>query len=326
MPSGRRLDYLKRTFSAYVLKRSSQLDFWHEIPEAEPGRTLEGTGPYYMSFRDKADYEGPFDDEGVPLLNYRGDIGQQHNPIAIAQWGLGNLNLYLATQDPHRLDVAMRASSWLVEKLEMNRHGIPVWSHNFDWHYRSTLVAPWYSGLAQGQGLSLLVRMHDVDAAQGYDEAAAAAAMCFSRGVEEGGVMYRSVDGGLWIEEYIVHPAPPTHILNGSIWALWGVYDYCKTTGELEDVFSNCVDTLEAHLDDYDVGYWSLYESPHGRARMLASPFYHRLHIVQLRIMYEMTGRNAFAERADRWQLYAGSGVNRSRALAGKALFKLLHY
>ena len=31
---------------------------------------------------------------GIPLLNYHGIIGKQYNPIAIAQYGLGNLNFY----------------------------------------------------------------------------------------------------------------------------------------------------------------------------------------------------------------------------------------
>ena len=36
--------------------------------------------------------------------------------------------------------------------------------------------------------------------------------------------------GNLWFEEYIV--SPPTHILNGFMWAAWGVYDYFLATGD----------------------------------------------------------------------------------------------
>ena len=32
--------------------------------------------------------------------------------------------------------------------------------HHFDFEYRDTLKSPWYSGLAQGQGLSVLVRAY----------------------------------------------------------------------------------------------------------------------------------------------------------------------
>jgi hypothetical protein len=59
---------------------------------------------------------------------------------------------------------------------------------------------------------------------------------------------------------------------------------------------------------------------------MLASPFYHRLHIVQLRVMHRLTGSEVFARFADRWEQYAASRINRARALVYKGAFKLLYY
>ena len=45
--------------------------------------------------------------------------------------------------------------------------------------------------------------------------------MTFLKDIDEGGVVYADEDGHTWFEEYIV--SPPTHILNGFIWASWGV-------------------------------------------------------------------------------------------------------
>jgi hypothetical protein len=59
---------------------------------------------------------------------------------------------------------------------------------------------------------------------------------------------------------------------------------------------------------------------------MVASTFYHRLHIVQLQIMHRLTGDDTFARVADRWESYTRSGINRTRALAYKTTFKLLYY
>jgi len=59
---------------------------------------------------------------------------------------------------------------------------------------------------------------------------------------------------------------------------------------------------------------------------MVASPFYHQLHIVQLRIMHRMTGEELFARVSERWQGYARGRANRTRALAYKAMFKLSYY
>ena len=59
---------------------------------------------------------------------------------------------------------------------------------------------------------------------------------------------------------------------------------------------------------------------------MVASPFYHHLHIVQLRIMHRLTAEATFAQVADRWQTYASSRINRTRALCYKSAFKLCYY
>jgi hypothetical protein len=60
--------------------------------------------------------------------------------------------------------------------------------------------------------------------------------------------------------------------------------------------------------------------------KMLASPFYHRLHIVQLQVMHRLTGDLLFADYAHRWEAYRRNPPKRALALAYKALFKLLYY
>jgi len=55
-----------------------------------------------MPFIAKADYPGFYDDKGIPMLDYHGTVGLQYNPIAIAQYGLGNYNLYYRTGEKSR--------------------------------------------------------------------------------------------------------------------------------------------------------------------------------------------------------------------------------
>jgi heparosan-N-sulfate-glucuronate 5-epimerase len=323
----KRLAYYQRIFSAYLLRGNSQLSFWHDVPEANPQARPDRLGEYYMSFAQKADYAGPFDSSGVPLLDYRGQIGMQYNPIAIAQYGLGNYNLLKC--DPNaeiRRQRFLDASHWLVSNLEQNARGVWVWNHKFDWEYRDTLKAPWYSGLAQGQGISLLVRAHQETEEAKYLDAAQRAFLSLLRCTEEGGVLFTDAQGDAWIEEYLVDP--PTHILNGMIWASWGVHDYFLATGDPQarQLFERVVRTLVNNLAIYDLGFWSLYEQSGTRLKMIASPFYHRLHIVQLRILHRMTGQSAFHEYADRWQFYAQSRARRIAALCYKSAFKLCYY
>lgn len=365
--------YYRRLVPAYLGSGRSHLTFWHETPEINPQAICTQLGPYYMSFLEKADYAGPYDATGIPMLNYRGAIGLQYNPIAIAQWGLANHNIFCETRDQSRRQKMIKAADWLVANLEQNPHGLWVWNHHFDWEYRDTLKAPWYSGLAQGQGISLLLRAHTDapvqaptpanDKSEKYFDAAERAFTALTKPIAEGGVLFEDEDRNLgvrnseakdlWIEEYLVHP--PTHILNGFIWGLWGVFDFWLASSRGTDscgaaalarerlnparddhstarlIFDRGVQTLLHNLARYDTGYWSLYElSEHGqsgtRLKMLASPFYHCLHIVQLRVMAMLTGDRLFTNFADRWQGYADHRGKRTRALVEKSIFKLLHY
>jgi heparosan-N-sulfate-glucuronate 5-epimerase len=335
------LSYYRRIFSAYLLPGKSHLTFWHETPAENPNATARELGEYYMLFTEKANYAGTYDPSGIPLLDYHGHIGLQYNPIAIAQYGLGNYNLFRRTTDLVRRDKFFLVADWLCSLLESNLHGLAVWNHHFDWEYRTTLKAPWYSALAQGQGISVLVRAwkesaHKESKDSRYLDAAQRALASFYKPVNEGGVAFthdrrdshRSIDdcGDLWFEEYIV--SPPTHILNGFIWASWGIYDYFLATNDhaAQELFSRAVQTLLHNLDRYDLGFWSLYEQSGTRLPMVASLFYHQLHIVQLRVMYRLTREKKFADVADRWERYVRSRVNRARALCYKTAFKLCYY
>jgi hypothetical protein len=321
-----RLQYYRRIFSAYSSPATSQLKFWHDTPAVNQRASIHDLGEYYMGFEAKAAYAGPFDSGGIPLLDYHGRIGRQYNPIAIAQWGLGNYNLAKGNAGPDHRPKFINAADWLCHNLERNRFGVWVWNHHFDWEYRQCLKAPWYSALAQAQGISLLVRAHRETGDTGYLDGAQRAFSSLLLPIEKGGVQFVDERGDVWLEEYLV--SPPTHILNGFIWALWGVYDYYLATGDLSahDLFYRCAQTLVRNLESYDLRYWSLYELSVARLPMVASPFYHRLHVVQLRILSHLTGVSQFARVADTWEGYSHNCANRARALCYKSAFKLCYY
>jgi hypothetical protein len=321
-----RLHYFRRILRAYLGAGNSQLSFWHDQPSVNPNFTVGELGEYYMPFLEKADYAGIYDEAGIPMLDYHGKIGRQYNPIAIAQWGLGNYNQFARTKDTERRIKFLRASDWLCGHLEKNAHGISVWNHHFDWEYRTPLRAPWYSALAQGQGVSLLVRAYGETRNEVYLRAAERAFDSFQKDTSLGGVTFTDQNNNLWFEEYIV--SPPTHILNGFIWAAWGVYDFFLATKNnfAQELFTSAVKTLCDNLASYDLGFWSLYEQSGTLLPMVASPFYHRLHVVQLRVMHQLTGESVFAAYADRWEKYMRSRANRTRALCYKSVFKLCYY
>ena len=321
-----KLSYYKRIFSAYLIKKNRHLSFWHGRPEFNENASFSELGEYYMPFLYKANYQGPFDNKGIPLLDYKGKVGKQYNPIAIAQYGLGHYNIYKRTANAKYYDIFLKQADWLVEHSEINPKGLYVWNHHFDWEYRDTLKAPWYSALSQGQGISVLVRAFKETQQKEYLDAAEKAFESFRYETFEGGVKHTDESGFIWFEETIVNP--PTHILNGFLWSIWGVYDYYLLTKEkiAKDLFEKSIETLKENLNSYDIGFWSLYELSGTKLKMIASSFYHSLHIVQLKVMYKLTKEILFNNYADRWSEYIAKKMNRYLTLVYKILFKLLYY
>lgn len=313
-------DHCRRLLDAYLLGASSHLDFWRETPEENPQAVYDRLGPYYLTYASKADYAGPKDGAGIPLLDYRGEVGRQYNPIAIAQYGLAHFN---RASLPTFLGVA----GWLKTHLETNRKGVPVWQHHFRWPYRRGLEPPWPSALAQGQALSVLVRAASETGDRSYLSCAETALKALALPVSEGGLSVREAGGAVWLEEYLVDP--PSHILNGAICAAWGLFDFWLATGDVaaRRLFDETAGTMERSLPRYDAGFWSLYELPGGGfPSMVASFLYHRLHIVQLKILFRMTGKESFLHYAQRWDRFLRNPVCCAWAWVRKAVFKLSHY
>lgn len=321
-----RLNYWRRIFKVYLTKDKGYLSFWHERPEVGEGITPKKIGPYYMTFADKASYAGPRDKDGVILFDYFGNIGRQYNPVAIAQYGLGHYNLYLKTKDQKNLNECLIHADWLVRNLENNEKAIPVWKHHFEWHYKKVLAPGWYSALSQGSGISLLVRAHNETKKEIYREIAENAFISMTKDMDNGGVLFTDKSGDIWLEEYVV--APPTHIINGFLWAFWGVWDFVLMTGDkdAENFLHACLNTLRDNLHRYDTGSWSLYDLSKQRMKMLASPFYHALHITQLKAAYILTGEPAFREYAEKFENYQRNPIKKTLALVHKSVFKIFYF
>jgi len=310
-----RINYWRRIFAVYLGIGPSHLTFWHGLPQINKKASFDKLGQYYMLFKYKADYIGPFDKDGIPLLDYKGVIGKQYNPIAIAQYGLGHYN-------SGNLEVAKRQAEWLIDNQEKNG----LWAHHFDWEYRDKLKAPWYSALAQGNGISLLLRIYLVTKNKNYFESAQKAFQSLLTPIKKGGVLWVDKNNDFWLEEAIV--SPPTHILNGFLWTLFGVWDYYLLTKnkEARDLFDKCIKTLKNNLEKFDIGFWSLYEQSGTGMKMLASPFYHELHIVQLSILHKMTREQIFKNYAEKWEKYQLNWLFRNLALIYKIIFKIFYY
>lgn len=177
---------------------------------------------------------------------------------------------------------------------------------------------PRISCLSQAQAASVLVRRHLLDG----DELYARLAMRATRPLlgDAAPTVVARLAAGAALEE--APSSPPSLILNGWIYALWGLRDVAVALGDPEarTMLEHSTDCLTTTLDRYDVGWWSRYSLYPHRLPDLAKPFYHRLHVDQLEVMHRLTSNSVFEQTADRWRRYDTSG-NRIRLVAQKACF-----
>jgi heparosan-N-sulfate-glucuronate 5-epimerase len=283
--------------------------------EFVPGDIASG---YYNDLRDKAgDHESP----RVALAALKAMTADRRlaYPISIAQLGLGAWQL--APSDSRWLELVEAVSDWVVNELDSEGRI----SIRFALPHTYRLEPPWYSAMAQGEAASLLLR-----AALSLDrpELAQAAERAVAPLLSPASSLVVETEEGPVLQEYPTEP--PAHVLNGWINGLWGLYDVANARGKLaedaRDAYDRGLDALAARLPLYNTGWnWSRYDLFPHQIVHVTSPFYHRLHVEQLRAMHDLDPRPVFAETADRWESGVENPLARTHAVARKVAFRVLN-
>jgi hypothetical protein len=269
---------------------------------------------YYIDFREKA--ESPsWPPSWFPWPGY-------HRFMAIAQWGLGAYERYLCGEGEQWLAASLAAGEFLVDAQERSGRRKGGWLEPRAHPHTFNVPAPWISAMAQGECASLLVRLHREVGRDSFAAAAEVGLEPMRVDTGDGGVR-ALLSGGLFLEEYPTNP--PSFVLNGGIFALWGCYDVAVGLGDghARRLFDEGFDTLVRNLFRWDTGFWSKYDLYPHRIGNVASPFYHTLHINQLRALASIEPRPELEHIVGRFEAYRRSRTKLARALAHKVAFRL---
>lgn len=228
-------------------------------------------------------------------------------PTAIFQYGLGAYDLFIQTGNEKYLKKVRQCAEWAITKQESDG----AWN-NFFYIYPDHP----FCAMAQGEGASLLVRAYLAFEESSYLAAAEKALDFMLRGVEEGGVTQYDGDDLILLE--YTHRPP---VMNGWIFALWGLTDYLKVgmNMKFEKSYKSTIRTLAKKMNDFEYPFWSKYDI----SGMIASPFYHHLHVAQMYAMYDLTKENCFRNCADRWAKQEKNACGKSLAFIIKAFQKI---
>lgn len=262
----------------------------------------ETLGAYYIDMRPAVVhytenlYGGGFDGKGVPMV--MGPEGRDYFPINIAQYGFMLHADWLETRSSDTMATLERCLAVLEElKTEDQQHC--VWWHQ-SLNERYGIEPPWASAMAQGELISLYLRLWQALERPSLLDSAYKAYRFLHVPVEKGGVRRWDEYGNLWLEEY--PSKEPSLVLNGFIYALFGLYDLYRVgrDQEVKRDIDACVATLVARLPDFDSGYWSNYDL---QKRELVRYYYQKnVHVPQLAVLETLTGDPLFGFYMKRWE------------------------
>ena len=243
----------------------------------------------------------------LPKLNLEGGR-YTYFPVAIFQYGLGAYDLFLLTNEKRYERKFMQCVSWAIDHLDEKGR----WN-NFS-HYCPDTP---YGAMAQGEGVSLLLRAYKLTGDKVYVDAAKKAIDFMLLPLEDGGTT-KYVGEDAFLMEYTFKGM----VMNGSIFSWWGLYDYVLVSGDKGKYMQFMEQTLHSLirvLPKFKYSYWSKYSLD----GLIASPFYHNLHIAQMQALYELTGEEIFDQYAKHWVKQQKNPFCKSFAFVKKAIQKL---
>lgn len=264
----------------------------YRLPTGDPAQ------PYYISWSAAPrpigeGWDAPvFDEHGVV------QIGTYRNPVQLSQFGFHQYARACEGDERARASFLAQATYLAHNQRSDGGYEYPIPAPAFN------AKPGWLSAMAQGEAASVLLRAHAITGDAMYLERGRHALEPLKRDMSRGGAS--TIDrGDVFFEEVAAEPA--CHILNGHLYAHFGVWEYVRfgfADDELTTLYHDALRTVERWLPYYDAGGWSCYDLAADSAgrRHYAPLWYHHFHIAQLRVFAAMTQRDIFAGMADRWE------------------------
>lgn len=294
--------------SIYKIKKWYKMLTGHSISHVNQGMgtcySKTVVSGYYNDLTEKVTKDAP----EILVPKYHVDTGEEiYFSIGIFQYGLAAYDLFIRTKEEVYKGKLLACADWAVNNQQEDGSWVTFAYENPEHPF---------SSMAQGEGISMLIRAHIETQNEKYLSTIHKAKDFMLKPISEGGATNYSGN-----DVYLYECTHDPLILNGWIFSLWGLYDYCKyfSDTEVRNVLDATLYSLQKKLPEFDIKYWSKYED----GKRICSPFYHKLHIAQLRVMYDLFGHEIYKEYADKWEKYQNSFWKPKRAFLKKALQKV---
>ena len=240
----------------------------------------------------------PQDDDGIILFEWQGR--RFYNPTQMSQKLMQFLESYRRVKEEKYIVQAKKFAEKLLE-LSVSQDGALFFPFSFDWYLKEKVLIlspPWYSGMAQGQALSAFIRLYHFSGDERYLDKAnqIRTSLTQLKGLYDPWVVCTDNEKYYWIEEY--PEDDPNHVLNGFIFALWGLYDHYRITEDSTSLhlLRAGITTVADHIESWrNPGSVSKYTFKYHTT----SKTYHMVHIKELERLAKVTGNAFFQNMAD---------------------------
>jgi heparosan-N-sulfate-glucuronate 5-epimerase len=244
------------------------------------------------------------DENGVLMVDYHGVQRKVYNPLIVASGALDYYRDYLKEKDKEQsLNKFIVSADWLVNNAK-DKGVYSLWEYEYPWMFYGWVSPPYSSALAQALGLEVLTLAHELTGDEKYLDIAKKTIRSFLVDYEEGGfVSHENLENTSLFLHILAKPGfQKTYVLNGhtnSLLSLWSYYE--KTKDPIAKIiFDKGIKYLKENLVKYDTGDWSYYDL----MEYLAMTDYHKGHIQQLEMLYEITREPILKDYADRFEKY----------------------
>ncbi len=255
---------------------------------------------------------------GIPLQKLDGKWVEY--PIAISQIGQNFYKHFFTTQAESSREKFLAIAYHLLDKCIEFQDFCSVLTEQA--HPPYDLPENWPSAMAQGQTISVFSNAYLLTGDELFREKAERAIRAFAYPVTDSGVA-SDFEGTVFFEEY-GHATKPTHVLNGYIFALSGLYDAYEKLGseKARETIQIGLNSLVRVIDLYDLSHSSRYDYSEKNQKTygIGSGHYHEIHVHQLMMLYSISGIEKFREVAEAWQSYTYGRKFKSVAVPNEKL------
>ncbi|MFX0015273.1 MAG: D-glucuronyl C5-epimerase family protein [Promethearchaeota archaeon] len=241
----------------------------------------------------------------ISLHDY--ELGWKYNPVTTAFFALFNYQI-------NNYSILLKIADFLMKNMTNDGFFLYNWKIPL-WHKQTV---PWVSGLAQGLIIQVLLRAEEVTGNSSYLEGVNKVLETFTYEWEEGGITFtgnnytREKGGFTFIEGinktwFLESPCEQEEdlefILNGHIYAIFGLYEYSKhprtqKKALASQLFYEGSAAIESSLPEYDT-YFGL--SKYARKGKVNFD-YLKIHVFQLEVIYRLTNNSLIRNYYNKWR------------------------